>query len=131
VGDIQTAFSSAVPSNYWGYTYYPYSGAPFGGDVWLNTTALGPGNASWSAGSFNAYSMIHELGHALGLKHDFEGAVQLTGGQESRLYTVMSFTPLFFAAPVCQIAATRICHRLAACGLGCCWSAVVDLTCEN
>ena len=35
---------------------------------------------------------MHELGHALGLKHPFEGSPVLSSSQDSRQYTVMSYT---------------------------------------
>lgn len=35
--------------------------------------------------------IIHELGHALGLKHPFEGSTRLSGDEDSHKYTVMSY----------------------------------------
>ena len=38
--------------------------------------------------------LLHELGHAMGLKHPFEGDVQLPAAENSTLYTRMSYTHL-------------------------------------
>ena len=36
--------------------------------------------------------LLHEIGHALGLKHSFEGAVTLGSAQDSTAYSLMSYT---------------------------------------
>ena len=92
VGDIRIAFSSAVSSGSWGHAYSPNSAVPAGGDVWLNTTSSSASTGSWTIGSYNVKSITHELGHALGLKHPFEDAVQLSAPLDSWLYTTMSYT---------------------------------------
>ncbi|WP_291296098.1 Ig-like domain-containing protein [Elioraea sp.] len=79
-------FGFASIPNYAGYAYYP-SGTGTNskpGDVWLNTNYAG---ASFSPGSFETMLLLHETGHALGLDH--VGA--LTGAENSRMYTVMSY----------------------------------------
>lgn len=63
--------------------------SPVGGDVWVNPTIE---NDSWTVGSYNYEALIHEIGHALGLKHPFDGAPTLPSGQDSTLYTIMSYT---------------------------------------
>jgi len=76
--DIQIAQSSAA--NPTSYAYYPFNTANGeGGDVWFGT------QYNYSAAALGNYyfaTAIHELGHALGLKHgqdfrDFDKAVIL------------------------------------------------------
>ena len=88
VGDLRFTFSSAVSGSIWGWAYGP-SLSPIGGDVWVNPTIE---NDSWTVGSYNYEALIHEIGHALGLKHPFDGAPTLPSGQDSTLYTIMSYT---------------------------------------
>jgi Ca2+-binding RTX toxin-like protein len=64
------------------------------GDVWLN------GNRTWAANDFAVGgpgygALVHELGHALGLKHPFEatpGGYILDVSLDNTKYTVMSYT---------------------------------------
>ena len=97
VGDIRFAFTSAprlnsVNEQAWGWTGYPDSYWPSGGDVWISTLTSGATDPDWSAGSGNYSSLSHELGHALGLKHSFGGSPSLSGSEDSLQYTVMSYT---------------------------------------
>ena len=92
VGDIRVAFTS-MSSSYSAWAYYPQSG-PKSGDVWLN--AAESSNTNPTVGSFGFMTLMHELGHALGLKHSFEtepgNSTVMPSAYESRRYTVMSYT---------------------------------------
>ena len=92
VGDIRFAFSSAVGSAAWGYSFYPNSYWSSAGDIWISTLSSGATNPTWSGGSYNYYSLVHEIGHTLGLKHPFEGPVFLPPALDNRQYSVMSYT---------------------------------------
>jgi Ca2+-binding RTX toxin-like protein len=69
--------------------------APEAGDVWLAS------DADWAAADFErggaGYGvLIHEIGHAIGLKHGFEamgGGMTLDPALENLAWTVMSYTP--------------------------------------
>ncbi|MEI6704127.1 MAG: M57 family metalloprotease, partial [Deltaproteobacteria bacterium] len=92
VGDIRVAWTSATDltstgGQAWGWANYPNSFWPSGGDVWISTLSSGATDPDWSVGSNNFNALIHELGHALGLKHSFEDNPVLPIAQESEQYT--------------------------------------------
>ena len=96
VGDIRLAWTSANTSTptgtaAWGWANYPQANAPAGGDIWLASTAKGLTSTGWAAGSYNYEALMHEIGHALGLKHPFEGSDVLPDAQNSRLYSLMAY----------------------------------------
>ncbi|MEA5596759.1 M10 family metallopeptidase C-terminal domain-containing protein [Rivularia sp. UHCC 0363] len=88
------------------HAYLPQNNS-IGGDVWLNNS-YSP-NLTQSNGSFGFHTLIHEIGHALGLKHP--GNYNAGGGGaegpylhsdlDSNQYTVMSYSdhPGSFANP--------------------------------
>ena len=92
VGDIRIAFSALDPG-YSAWAYYPYSG-PKAGDIWLNTAAST--NNVPTVGSFGYSTLVHELGHALGLKHPFSAensnTAVLPTAEDNQRYSVMSYT---------------------------------------
>jgi serralysin len=68
------------------WAYYP-SDYETGGDIWLNRTE----NWNAEAGNYAWFTVIHETGHALGLKHPHEGGTILDRRHDSHEYTVMSY----------------------------------------
>lgn len=66
------------------------NGSGDNGDVWISNIpqqeAADLYNTGWQ-------TYLHELGHALGLKHPFDGSPQLYSGLDNNQYTVMSYDP--------------------------------------
>jgi len=87
--DIAIAQSPAA--NPTSYAYYP-ANAPAGGDIWFGTAY----NYSLAAlGNYYFATALHELGHALGLKHSQETGgvanVAVPAAHDNSEYTVMSY----------------------------------------
>lgn len=96
VGDIRITWTSAAEpetdgTTAWGWAYYPKMLSPSGGDIWLNTGSSAATDTDWSAGSYNYMSLIHELGHALGLKHPFEDGKVLDAAHATQQYSIMAY----------------------------------------
>jgi hypothetical protein len=93
VGDIRVFQTDAVNlldsgAQAWGWAYQPDSRNAAGGDVWISTKYT---DSDWSVGSYNYEAIMHELGHALGLKHPFDGSTVLDAAHDNRLYTLMAY----------------------------------------
>ncbi len=72
------------------HAWYP-TGSSVDGDVFLNTAFWGY-ETNPNPGSIVYQTLLHEVGHALGLKHSFDGSDTLTAAEENNHYTVMSYT---------------------------------------
>ena len=72
IGDIRIAFSDAVPSGSAAYAYGPNSTAK-GGDVYYGTTQMNKVGIDFVKGEYSYLTALHEIGHALGLSHPFDG----------------------------------------------------------
>jgi hypothetical protein len=92
VGELRFAFTDAPDINiWWGWGYIPNAYYAAGGDVWVNLNCY---HQDWRVGAYNYESLIHEIGHALGLKHPFEGSSVLPLNLDSELYTIMSYNEI-------------------------------------
>jgi hypothetical protein len=62
--------------------------------VYLDNVEWGAQNGNLTAGTAGYETLLHELGHALGLKHPFEDTVTLSAAQDTTLNTLMSYTDI-------------------------------------
>ena len=90
VGDITFGALSFSDPGLFGFAYYPGIDG-LNGDVWLNNT-MGI-VATPTLYDEGWVTVIHELGHALGLDHPFDNVILPTVLDNSR-YTVMSYDPV-------------------------------------
>jgi len=99
VGDIRIAYSSSVSGDSWGYTKIISDGSdPTQGDIWIAPDIK---TGTFQPFTYDFVAMMHEIGHALGLDHPFEGNI-IPDGYDDVRYTIMSYTDpkgVFFFKP--------------------------------
>lgn len=77
-------------SNVAAFAYSPGRGS-ISGDIFIDTD-ITQTNSYLSKGGYGYFTIAHEIGHALGLKHPFEEGVMLPNTQDHRVNTIMSYT---------------------------------------
>jgi serralysin len=89
-GEVRMAFT-AMDSGTAGYAYSGTPTSPGGkvGDVWLNSDDTG---LTYDSGTYGFTTMLHEIGHTLGLKHPFETPT-LPAQYDNTRYTLMAYDP--------------------------------------
>ncbi|PVE23720.1 matrixin [Microvirga sp. KLBC 81] len=92
--DVRLA-SANISASAW--AYYPAE-AEYGGDAWFRASSSS--FADVRAGSYGFYVFMHEIGHALGMKHGHEpyGFGALAPEQDSMEYSVMTYRSYVGAA---------------------------------
>lgn len=94
VGDVRFANTSGGSMDALTYAYasFPALNNPEGGDIWFNTTQPSVSANDYSLGANGFQTMVHEIGHALGLDHPFEGITKLAADLDSLQFTMMSYS---------------------------------------
>ncbi|SFE35000.1 M10 family metallopeptidase [Nitrosomonas sp. Nm166] len=95
VGDIRAMYSVDPDEFTLAWSYLPGFSAQ-AGDIWINTLGL-LNFQEWDPGSISFETLLHEIGHALGLKHPFfnsddPAAITLPPNLDNTIHTIMSYT---------------------------------------
>ena len=91
VGDLRFAETTVPGVGENGHAYYP-GARPDSGDVWLNRNSWHTGSETIQKGSYDYYTLLHETGHALGLKHPHDNPnPKMPDVYDTYSFTIMSY----------------------------------------
>ncbi|WP_447794270.1 M10 family metallopeptidase C-terminal domain-containing protein [Pseudomonas farris] len=99
VGDLRFGGYRLMDNETAAWAYSP-ANSPTGGDVWIGTETNNPNPVK---GTYDYLTFVHEIGHALGLKHPFSAsatnATLLDASLDDVFYTVMSYNDSYSYQP--------------------------------
>ncbi|MCE6980550.1 matrixin family metalloprotease, partial [Pseudomonas frederiksbergensis] len=99
VGDLRFGGYLSMDSQTAAWAYFP-ADTPYAGDVWIGPAT---NNANPVKGTYDYLTFVHEIGHALGLKHPFSAsstnATVLDASLDDVRYTVMSYNDSYSYQP--------------------------------
>lgn len=93
-GQIRFAFTNIADfeADASAYAYFPptpgHLPSPWEGDIWFDDSMK---DSAFADRSFEYATVLHEVGHALGLKHPFEDGATLPAAYDNIRYTIMSY----------------------------------------
>ena len=92
VGDIRVAYSeTAGMADAEAWSYLP-TGIAASGDIWINSTS-DSAKVDWIPGDYAFLTVLHEIGHSLGLEHPFDDS-SFPATLDSMSTTIMSYSAL-------------------------------------
>lgn len=95
--DISTSNTVGLCSWQGGYSFNPVTNevVSYDADAWvyLDNAEWRMRNRDLTPGTEGYETLLHELGHAVGLKHPFEGEIVLSAGQDNAGNTLMTYAP--------------------------------------
>lgn len=92
VGEFRIAYTTYDTAAEYGHAYLPHD-LPAAGDVWLSYSNWNPTSAATVAkGGEDFHTLLHEIGHSLGLKHSFNAPNAIPAAYDNFFYTVMSYS---------------------------------------
>lgn len=93
--NINGTYTTGLTSSRYSYSYdstgtvTKFAAASY---IYLDNVEWAAKNANLTAGTQGYETLLHEIGHMLGLKHSFEGAVRLPTSEDNTAKTLMSYT---------------------------------------
>ena len=91
VGELRFAITDNA-YNESAHAYLP-DNSPEGGDVWfLNGEWHKKASSTVKAGTYSYLTILHEIGHAIGLEHSFEQPQPIQKAFDSYAFTIMSYS---------------------------------------
>jgi Ca2+-binding RTX toxin-like protein len=93
--DIAGSYTTGLCSTSYNYSYSnPSAISSYQAEayVYLDNVQFSSQNNSPTAGGYGYETLLHEIGHALGLKHPFSGSTTLPTETDNTSYTLMSYT---------------------------------------